>query len=928
MQPENQTSLTASSDWNRQDLRSHAASLIGEGRLEDAAALLVSGREMFADDVEIQLDQVSLAESANDWNKAAELLEGVIDRFPDTQSAYRRGAALYRRLGRDREAEAILVEGMTRFPSDLDLFEDYAAIAEARQDWHQATRRARLLCEKFPSHGSAHARLAVALRKTNRSQDAERALLRGQEQVPHDPHLPIQYAELAAECQDWDQAAQRFGAVRDRFPGQGWPYRRQAEMLKQAGRIAEAEAVLLDGQQRFPRELDLFLDHAELAAERKDWTEALRRFELLGQRRPDVWWLSKRMADILKAAGRVDEAEHALLAAQHTFPDEPALLIDHAELAVDRNDWSEALRRFRLLSERRPEVWWSVKRTADILKAADRIDEAETALLDGQGRFPEERALFLDHAELAAERKDWALARQRFEVVQDRFPDLWWSWKRIADLLKSSGRIDEAEAVLLDGEGRFPAVADLFTYHAELSFERKDWAETLHRFEIVRSRFPDLWWPYRRIAETLVELDRIDDGEKILLKGQQLFPNEPAMFFCHAEIARRMGRHEEALDRFETVHRRFPDDYGANLMRSRALTACGRRREAETTLIGMMRAFPDASGVVVELVHLTGRIPATARQIPLADLADMVTTAIRKDGETLDLLVARAHLAQLNGDHSDHMRQLIQIAERYPDAPDIKTSMVAAREVLLGIGEAIPGDDDAAPVEPVDMPGTPQELVGWFESLGGGGPGGATLLGCEFGFLQRDLKIEPLSLLRWMGVNLQNVTRLLENDFDDIGNPDKMVLKVVDAFYDWHVVDTGYGLHCDHSHLDRLTVSQEEARKMMCQRSTFLARKLREDLEDGSKIFVYRYSGRLEDETDMLALARAVNSFGKNMLLFVCRTDEHHAPGTVRRVHAGLVVGYIDWFTLDRIGYPVNLDGWMALCKAAYRLWRNPRETA
>ena len=172
------------------------------------------------------------------------------------------------------------------------------------------------------------------------------------------------------------------------------------------------------------------------------------------------------------------------------------------------------------------------------------------------------------------------------------------------------------------------------------------------------------------------------------------------------------------------------------------------------------------------------------------------------------------------------------------------------------------------------------------------------------------------------------MTRLLEHDFEGIGDPEMMTVTATDPFWDWCVVDTSYGLHCDHSHLDRLTVPQADARRMMCERSRFLARKLREDLEDGEKIFVYRYAARLEDEAAVLALGRAVNAYGPNTLLFVCRADERHAPGTVRAVHPGLLVGYMDWFTLDRPGYPVNLDGWLAVCGAAHRLWRDRQKAA
>ena len=191
--------------------------------------------------------------------------------------------------------------------------------------------------------------------------------------------------------------------------------------------------------------------------------------------------------------------------------------------------------------------------------------------------------------------------------------------------------------------------------------------------------------------------------------------------------------------------------------------------------------------------------------------------------------------------------------------------------------------------------------------------------------MQREVALEPLGMLRWAGIKLPNVTRLLVNDFAGVGEDGNCVLEFIEGRYDWNFIDTLYGMRCDHTHLDRLTVSQADAIRMMCQRTKFLARKLREDLEDGDKIFVYRFLGPMPDEESVLALARAVNGYGTNMLLFVCKADERHPPLTVRLIHPGLMIGHIDWFAPERLQFPANLDGWTRLCEDARRIWQEQR---
>ncbi len=992
MQPGHRAGIEPAQGPSVDDPRARAAALIGDRRMEDAAALLAHGRRLHPDDAHLLLDQASLAEATGDRDGAIEMLQAAIDRHPAAEAAYLRAGRLCRQVDRAREAETVLLEGMCRFPANMDLAAEYAAIAEDRQDWGQAARRYHLARERFPSQIWTHARLAAALRNAKRLAEAEEALLEGYRHVPHDRHFLTEHAEVAADREDWAEAARRFDTARERYPGFWWTCKRHADVLKRAGGTMEAEAVLAEGQRLAPGEPVVFLDHAELAFDRRDWAESLRRFGTVKDRFPGEWWPYKRIADTLRATGRGDEAESVLLEGQRLFPGEPALFVDHAELAVDRRDWAESLRRFGAARDRFPDAWWSYKRIADTLLATDRAGEAEAALLEGQRRAPGEPGLFIDHAQLAFNRRDWAESLRRFEIARDRFPGMWWPYKRIADTLRATGRADEAEAALLEGQRQVPGEPALFIDHAELAFDRRDWAESLQRFEAVRERFPQDWRSYRRIAAALRatgrageaeavlldgqgrhpqqpdlfldhadlaaaardwpeallrfedararfpglwpplreialtyrKMERFADAERVIREGLELFPDEPEVMFAYADHAQWVGEVDEAIERYRAIRERYPHSHLAHFRLACSVGAARRLDEAEAMLIEVMKAFPEERSTLTELVQLTIRLQASERQMSTATLEEMVDDWIRRCGDAEDLLVAKAELAQINGDYQGYLQRLLHLARVHPGAKAIERKITAARELLLGRGELVADEPGvaASPPGPEDASRARRTLLGLFESLGGGGPGGIILYGCEFGFLQRQAALEPLSLLRWTGVNLANVTRLLANDFEGIAELGNCVLDFAEDAYDWHFIDTAYGLRCDHTHLDRLTVRQEDALQMMCQRFRFLARKLREDLEDGEKVFVYRYLGSAPDEAEVLALAEAVNGYGRNMLLFVCRADADHPPLTVRLVHPGLMVGHIDWFAPDRHHYPDNLEGWTRICEQAHNLWQ------
>jgi hypothetical protein len=102
-----------------------------------------------------------------------------------------------------------------------------------------------------------------------------------------------------------------------------------------------------------------------------------------------------------------------------------------------------------------------------------------------------------------------------------------------------------------------------------------------------------------------------------------------------------------------------------------------------------------------------------------------------------------------------------------------------------------------------------------------------------------------------------------------------------------------------------------------------MRRKLIDDLENGSKIFVYRVPDRVLAPDELRRLRRAMESYGDNTLLYVRLAKPSHPPGTVEQVEDGLMVGYIDRFEVKPDGALTapNPAGWLAVCERAHELW-------
>jgi hypothetical protein len=205
----------------------------------------------------------------------------------------------------------------------------------------------------------------------------------------------------------------------------------------------------------------------------------------------------------------------------------------------------------------------------------------------------------------------------------------------------------------------------------------------------------------------------------------------------------------------------------------------------------------------------------------------------------------------------------------------------------------------------------PDDLMLRFESLGAN---------CEFGLVQRAFGAEPLGLLRFVGIEVQNLLAGLDFGFEGADDPARTRVYTdggADAKY--ISVNDRYGIH-RHSYqpvstMDQAAFLDAELRKIAFERRRFL-----EVLATGRNLFVYQ---RLESMSDahVRPILNLLRSHGDNALLFVT-LNHAAAPGSVDLIGPDLYRGNID--RLAPIGNAIdsNLCAWISLCANAYRLWR------
>ena len=88
-----------------------------------------------------------------------------------------------------------------------------------------------------------------------------------------------------------------------------------------------------------------------------------------------------------------------------------------------RGDWSVACERWEVVRGAFPDEASGYARGAEALLEAGRLEETEGLAGEALERFPEHSGGYVQRAEVAMRREDWAGACERWEAVRVAFPD-------------------------------------------------------------------------------------------------------------------------------------------------------------------------------------------------------------------------------------------------------------------------------------------------------------------------------------------------------------------------------------------------------------------------------------------------------------------------------------------------------------------------
>ena len=354
---------------------------------------------------------------------------------------------------------------------------------------------------------------------------------------------------------------------------------------------AEAKEILEKAVLKAPDELTLHLLLSEAWIEQNNRDKAVQILQEFSERHPGSRLAKQELGILYVKVERYAEAER-LFAALPANMMSPFVLFARAEALQALNQPQQAIARLRQAVEESPDfidAWFALARLLEQQKQFSEASEIYASLIE-QDPENEDIWIRLVEGEIHARRPEKALE------YAWKGPETFGFRLTAGALLLDSKLFREAETLLLALRERPNVPPEVNFYLAAIAFEfHKDNKRTLELLEAIpeNNRFYDR--ALRLRIQLLYDADRRTEALPLILRGQQLYPEDKDFSLMEAHLLIGKSLYSEALARVDKALGHWPENEELLYLRVNVLDLLGRRAEAFKTIEGLLAKNPDSA---------------------------------------------------------------------------------------------------------------------------------------------------------------------------------------------------------------------------------------------------------------------------------------------------------------------------------------------
>lgn len=329
-------------------------------------------------------------------------------------------------------------------------------------------------------------------------------------------------------------------------------------LLEDLGETSAATTLLREYVERFPRHHELGVLWVQHLA-RIDPRATLAPLSQLVERNPTDAWAWRELARQRSRCGDQTLAFEALEVAARIEPNSVPYLNVRSELLVAEGRLAEAKAALRQAIARSVDARWTVEQllalSADVDERREHLGYIREELVrqvtigDGLLTFQQHAASVLAPEELLAHLREALGAR----------PDLWPAWVALARQLTLLGELAEAKSLLEAAAERFPLLPRVMVDLASVCLAAGERSSQRKALERAVALNPGWVEPVVALAELLQGAGEHEAEQVLLAHAILRAPTEAVLHGCHADVLRRMGKSEAAVEELLVALRLNPN---------------------------------------------------------------------------------------------------------------------------------------------------------------------------------------------------------------------------------------------------------------------------------------------------------------------------------------------------------------------------------
>jgi len=573
-------------------------------RFAEAAGASRAERNAIPTDLREAVLEAHRAEDEERWEDAIDAHRRVADLSDEYRSAaWERIGDLYRdRLGRPIQAIEAYRRALEVEPGRLSAAIELAQTCEQAERWEDAAQTYRRVAELSERHRpAALGKVGHMLARLGRLEEAEAILQTARRAYPDNPQVAVALAAFYEDIGRWDEALEAYRQAAElEEDNRPTILGRIGVVLAMAGRVAEAEAALIEAELAYPGHLEVAGARARLCEELGRWPEAIDAHRQIADRSPEyrsaAW---ERIGDLYR--DQLGQPEQAMAAYRRSLEAEPERLSAVIELAhtfEQMKRWLDAIAYHRQVADLAPHyraaAWEHI---GDLYR--DQLGQPEQALesyRQSLGAEPGRVTALFEMGRTYEALEQWEEAIETYRriarVSEEYRPT---ALGNVSLALVRAGRVEEAEETLRSAEAEYPGHLELAIARANLYEHLGRWAEAaeVHRW-IGAVSMESEPAALGKAATALLRAGRPSEAEDLLRRALARYPNHALLELAWAGFLDDQQRWEEAVEAYLHAAQLSEEMRGDSLLRAGSI-CLEHLRQGERALQLLEQARPDWS---------------------------------------------------------------------------------------------------------------------------------------------------------------------------------------------------------------------------------------------------------------------------------------------------------------------------------------------